>query len=190
MRLSEIKRYIYSDLYRYTGEIKPTIFFRSYFLNLGFKYTCWLRLGKAENTIVRAFAKFMHWRLSRKLLIQIPIKTDIGYGLYLGHHMCVVIHPSARLGNNVNLSQFVTIGANNGKAASIGDNVYIGPGVCIVEDVTIGDDATIGAGSVVVDSVAPEATVAGVPAKYKNSTSPGRYIERRWVPSAEGCERC
>ena len=81
--------------------------------------------------------------------IQLPRQTKVGYGLYIGHGGPVIVNPTAKIGNNVNLSQFTTIGSNRGKAATIGDNVYIGPSVCIVEDVVIGDNVTIGAGSVV-----------------------------------------
>ena len=97
--------------------------------------------------------------------IQILRKTKIGYGLYISHGGPVVVNPSTVIGNNCNLSQFVTIGSNEGKAAVIGDNVYIGPNTCIVEDVCIGDNATIGAGSVVVSDVPPNSTVVGVPGK-------------------------
>lgn len=95
--------------------------------------------------------------------------------------MCVVINPTTILGNNVNLSQFTTIGANNGQAAIIGSNVYIGPGCCLVENILVGDNATIGAGSVVIRDVASGTTVAGVPAKYiSRSEINGRYVGRRW----------
>ena len=75
-----------------------------------------------------------------------------------------MINGTAIIGNNVNLSQFTTIGSNRDKAAYIGDNVYIGPSVCIVENVCIGNCANIGAGAVVVKDVPQNATVAGVPA--------------------------
>jgi serine O-acetyltransferase len=123
----------------------------------------------------------MHRRLSNAYDIQIPVRTRIGYGLYLGHHMSVVVSPSAVIGDNCNLSQFTTIGSNHENAAKIGNNVYIGPGVSLVEDVVIGDNATIGAGSVVVKDVPANATVAGNPAKVISHKEPGRYIRNPWV---------
>jgi serine O-acetyltransferase len=125
-------------------------------------------------------AMLMHSHLSTKYSLQIPRKAVIGYGLYIGHHMCVVINKTAVIGNNCNLSQFVTIGSNHGQAANIGDNVYIGPNTCIVEDVTIGNNVTIGAGSVVVKNIPDNFTAAGNPARLLSEKCPARYIENRW----------
>jgi serine O-acetyltransferase len=122
----------------------------------------------------------MYKKYFRKYGLQISFKTKIGYGLYIGHGIGIIISPSAKIGNNCNLSQFTTIGTNHKKSAIIGDNVYIGPSVCIVEDVNIGNNVSIGAGAVVVKDVPENATVAGVPAKILNYNNPGRYVNNRW----------
>ena len=62
----------------------------------------------------------------------------------------------------------------------IGYGFYIGPNICIVEDVLIKDNVTIGAGSVVCKNLPENATVAGNYAKVLNFNNPGRYIENRW----------
>lgn len=120
------------------------------------------------------------WILRNKQLIQISRKTKIGYGLYISHGGPVVVNPSTQIGDNCNLSQFVTIGSNEGKAAVIGDNVYIGPSCCIVEDVIIGNRVTIGAGSVVTKNIPDDATAAGNYAKVLNYNSVGKYVNNCW----------
>lgn len=172
--------YIKSDLIRYTGSYTKKLLLKHYIRNQSFKYSFWFRLTKHKNIFIQFLAIYMHKRLTNKYLIQIPRNTKVGYGLYIGHHMCIVIAPTALIGDNVNLSQFTTIGSNHGKAATIGNNVYIGPNVNIVENVNIGDCSTIGAGSVVTKDVPENATVAGVPAHVLNYNNPGRYVNRRW----------
>ncbi len=115
-----------------------------------------------------------------KKVIQLPRQTKVGYGLYIAHGGPIVINPSTVIGNNCNLSQFTTIGSNEGQAAIIGDNTYIGPGVCIVENVKIGSNVTIGAGSVVTKDIPDNATAVGNYAKVINYNNPGRYIQNRW----------
>lgn len=181
MKLSEICLYIKSDLHRYRGKHSFKDFCSQYFLNSAFHYSFWLRIGRIRLYPLRLIAKLNHNRLSKKYGMYIPVATQIGYGLYLGHGLGVVVNPTAVLGNNVNLGQFVTIGSNKGKAATIGDNVYIAPNVCIVEDVVIGSNSTIGAGSVVTKDVAENVTVAGIPAKVISEKQPGRFVNRRWT---------
>jgi serine O-acetyltransferase len=173
-------KYIRSDLYRYAGEVGLRAFWSNFLLNRSFQYSFWLRLCKSRNVFVYLFARLIHAHLSKKFLIQIPVATNIGYGLYIGHHMCMVISSTATIGNNCNLSQFLTIGTNNGSAAMIGDNVYIGPGVSLVENITVGSNSTIGAGAVVTRDVPDNSTVAGCPASVISMTQPGRFIKNKW----------
>ncbi len=142
------------DYHRYKTNGGFSSFLKTYYLQRGFRYTVWLRLS-AVSGLVGITAKIILHHLSSKFCNEIHSCTRIGGGLYLGHGYGIVIHPTAVIGSNVNLSQFTTIGSNKGKAATIGDNVYVGPGVCIVEDVTIGEGSTIGAGAVVTKNTPP-----------------------------------
>lgn len=169
-----------SDYKRYKGHnsgLKPLIY-ALLCIDPCITYSFWWRMlsNSSKRNLLWPIAKFMYIRLSRKYGIQIPHQVKIGKGLYLGHGLGIVINPGTKIGNNCNLSQFVSIGTNKNTPAKIGDNVYIGPNVCIVEGVHIGNNVTIGAGAVVVEDVPDNATVAGVPAKVLNYNNPGRFI--------------
>lgn len=144
------------------------------------RWIFWFRCAQFKSWW-QPFAKKKYRSVSGKLLIDIPLKTEIGYGLYIGHPRCIVINEGTKIGNNVNLSQFLSIGTNNNTPATIGDCVYIGPMCCIVEDVNIGNNATIGAGAVVVKDVPDNATVAGVPAQILHFDNPGRFIKNKFA---------
>lgn len=186
MKNEKLFQYILSDYGRYYGQrdftwrimLKATIN-ALFAINHCFAYSYWFRVASIRNPF-QILGILMHRRLTRKYGIQISRKTSIGYGLYIGHGVGIVINPKTIIGNNVNISQFLTIGSNKGTPAIIGDNVYIGPSVCIVEDVKIGDNSSIGAGSVVTKDVPANATVAGVPAKVLNYDNPGRFVNRRY----------
>lgn len=175
-----MNEYIKSDLFRYYGDCRFSTFFRAILRDrtFRFQYAFRLRQGNRGEKILGFFL----WHLCpARHHIVLPPGTKVGYGLYIGHGGPIVVNDSAVIGNNVNLSQFTTIGSNHGKAAVIGDNVYVGPGVSIVEDVTIGNNVTIGAGSVVTKSIPDNATAVGNYAKVINYNNPGRYVSRRWV---------
>lgn len=176
--MNEIFKYIYSDYYRYYGK-NPSrwdlIWQIMTVRNHCFVYNFWFRLASKKNPLYY-FARWKHFRLTRKYGIQIPAGTKIGYGFYIGHGVGIVINGGTVIGNNVNISQFLSIGTNKRTPAVIGDNVYIGPHVSIVEDVHIGNNATIAAGAVVVKDVPENATVGGVPAKVLNVGSVAQWI--------------
>jgi serine O-acetyltransferase len=164
--------YIKSDYHRYRQLLTVRKFVREVRGNRGLRVCVWMRLANStKNPIMRRIYTRLYVGLSHKTGIQIPPGTIIGGGLYIGHGMCVVVHPKTVIGDNCSLSQFTTIGSNHDTPAHIGHNVYIGPGTCIVENVTIGDNAIIGAGSVVVHDVPANCTVAGNPAKIISQKS-------------------
>jgi serine O-acetyltransferase len=95
-----------------------------------------------------------------------------GPGLSIAHYGPIVVHPNARVGKNCRIHNCVLIGVaaaypfNPTAVPSIGDNVFIGPGVSIFGRITVASDIAIGANSVVNRSFdEPGITVAGAPAK-------------------------
>ena len=171
---------IKSDRYRLSGKIEstPLIIVRS-LKPFSSSLLFWLRLCQYRG-VLYPFCRIMYERACRKAQVQISAFMKIGYGLYIGHNICMVINEGTIIGNNVNISHFLNIGTNHNTPAIIGDNVYIGPHVSIVENVKIGNGSSIGAGAVVTKDVPENATVAGVPARVLNYNKPGRYVNRRW----------
>jgi serine O-acetyltransferase len=171
---------IKSDCYRVTGKDEKLYeIFKGLFRPFSSNALIWFRLSQYKGCFYR-FCRFMYSRSCRTWLIHIPLSIKVGYGFHLSHGIGIVVNAGTIIGNNVNLSQFVNIGSNNNTPAIIGDNVYIGPHVSIVEDVKIASNSTVGAGAVVAKDVPENATVVGCPAKVINYDNPGKYITRRW----------
>lgn len=172
--------YIKNDLYRYKGRVSLSLFLMEFFYNRGFVYSFWLRCSQSKYKIISYPSMVILKLKSWKYGIQISPKVKVGYGLYIGHGMSIVVNPTAVIGNNVNLSQFTTIGSNSGPAAIIGNNVYIGPNVCLIGNISVGNDVTIGASAVVTKNVPDNVTVAGVPAKIINQNNHKDYVHNKW----------
>jgi len=109
--------------------------------------------------------------------IEIHPGARIGRRFFIDHGAGVVIGETAEVGDDVLMYQGVVLGGTSLKKEkrhpTIGNNVVIGTGAVVLGAITIGDGARIGAGSVVVKSVPPEATVVGIP---------GRVVEDRHEP--------
>lgn len=176
----DVIKYIKSDAYRYYGKTFFVSILGHYLRDPLIRFHVAFRMKQGDG-VIKFFGSIL-WKLNRtKRTIQLLPETKVGYGLYIEHGGPVVVNPTAVIGNNVNLSQFTTIGSNHNKAAVIGDNTYIGPSVCIVEDVVIGKNVTIGAGSVITKNIPDDATACGNYAKVINYNNPGRYINNRWM---------
>lgn len=171
--------YIKSDLFRYYGNTSLKSFILALNFNRGFNFMFWFRIAQSKILLLSDFAKIMVFLKRRIYRIDIPVQTKIGYGFYIGHGGPLVVNPTTVFGNNCNVSQFTSIGSNKNSAAKIGDNVYIGPNVCIIEYIKIGDNVTIGAGSVVTKDIPMNATVVGNSARILHYNNPAFFIHNK-----------
>lgn len=175
-----MNEYIKSDLYRYYGKTTVPVCIKAFIISRSFRHQVFLRWSNSRG-IKKYIGRSLYYinRYFNKNL-QISYKCKIGYGLYIGHGGPIVISSYTTIGDNCNLSQFTTIGTNTDKGAHIGNNVYIGPNVCIIGDVSIGDNVTIGAGSVVTKDIPEGATAVGNYAKVINFDNQKKYIQNPW----------
>ena len=157
------------DLYRYYGEEGESLAHRL-LRPPELKYIALLRL--AQSCKFRPLKLYYTVRLklmSYKTKIQIPPRTEIGEGFYIGHSGRVIINPEAKLGKNINISTGVTVGyENRGKRKGtpvIGDDCWIGTNSVIVGNVRIGEDVLIAPLTFVNFDVPPHSIVIGNPAK-------------------------
>jgi serine O-acetyltransferase len=118
--------------------------------------------------------------------IEIHPGAKIGKNLFIDHGMGVVIGETSIIGENVTIYHAVTLGGiapsinsdsqrNEKRHPTIGDDVVIGSGAQIIGPVTVGKCARIAANAVVVNDVADDTTMVGVPAKAIKVGNKGNF---------------
>lgn len=92
-----------------------------------------------------------------------------GKGLSIAHRGTIIVNSHSEIGDNCRLHACVNIGTIPGvpdAAPTIGNNVYIAPGVKIYGPIHLGSGIVIGANAVVnKDFEEDNITIAGIPAK-------------------------
>ena len=108
--------------------------------------------------------------------IEIHPAAKIGKNLFIDHGMGVVIGETSEIGDDVTIYHAVTLGGispsidterqrHEKRHPTIEDNVVIGSGAQILGPIKVGKGARIAANAVVVNDVADNTTMVGVPAK-------------------------
>jgi len=137
-------------------------------------------------------AYFIQSRTSSITSTDIHPAARIGNGIMIDHAHDVVIGETCVIEDNVSLMQGVTLGGNGKETGDrqpkIRQGVLIGAGAKILGNIEIGRGSRVAAGSVVLHSVPPNTTVAGIPAKVvgsSGSTEPARIMNHQ-IEADEG----
>ena len=95
--------------------------------------------------------------------------AQIGGGIMIDHATGLVIGETAVVEDNVSMLHAVTLGGIGNTAGDrhpkIRSGVLIAAGAKILGNIEVGEGAKVGAGTLVLESVSPHTTVAGVPAR-------------------------
>lgn len=186
-----LRKYIASDLYRYTTSTSAKSYLRGWYI-AGFRYTTFMRCCRYfANKNVIYYPLFLLCRIilrhySVKYGYQIPWQTDIGPGFMIGHYGAIIVNPNARIGKNCNITVGVLIGLNhkiddNGKSIGfeypvIGDRVSLGNNCKIIGGVTVGTESIIGVCSVVTKDIPPKSIAVGIPAKIISEKGSAAFV--------------
>lgn len=102
--------------------------------------------------------------------IEIHPAATLGQNLFIDHGMGVVIGETVVIGDDVTLYHGVTLGGTSlvkgsKRHPTLGNGVIIGAGAKIIGPIHLGDYVRVGANAVVVENVAANITVTGIPAR-------------------------
>jgi serine O-acetyltransferase len=123
------------------------------------------------NHHMKFIARYISYRTRKITGIEIHPAAIIGKNFFVDHGMGTVIGETTIIGDDVTIYHGVTLGGRGfepGKRhPTIGSHVVIGTGAKILGNIRIGDNARIGANAMVLEDVAPNATIYGIKSKLK-----------------------
>ena len=147
-----------------TRLIEPVLYFKGFHALQAHRLAHWLwRNGRSD------FALTLQSLSSQIFQTDIHPAARIGKGLFLDHATGVVIGATSVIEDDVSMLHGVTLGGTGrirgDRHPKVRRGVLIGAGAKVLGNIEIGRCAMIAAGSVVLDAVPPNKTVAGVPAR-------------------------
>ncbi len=114
-------------------------------------------------------ALYLQSRSSSVFQTDINPQAKLGKGIFIDHATGLVVGATAEIGDDVSIMQGVTLGGtgkiSGDRHPKVRCGVLIGAGAKILGNIEIGHCSRVASGSMVLKTVAPKTTVAGVPAK-------------------------
>ena len=149
--------------------VQPILYFKGFVAIQAYRVSHWLWSNNRYD-----FAYLIQSRSSEVFGIDIHPAAKIGNGLMIDHAHSIVIGETATVGNDVSMLHSVTLGGTGSRGLqrhpTIEDGVLLGAGAKVLGNITVGHCSKVASGSVVLKSVPPKKTVAGVPAKIVGET--------------------
>jgi len=160
--------------------LEPVLYFKGFQAIQTHRLAHWL-WGKGR----KDFAYYLQSRSSAVFQCDINPNARIGRGIFVDHATGLVVGETAVIEDDVSVLHGVTLGGTGKEAGDrhpkIRRGVLIGAGAKILGNIEIGHCARIAAGSVVLQPVPHNTTVAGVPAKVIGEAGcpePSRFMDQ------------
>jgi serine O-acetyltransferase len=151
-----------------TRYVEPLLYFKGYQSLQTYRMAHRLYLMGRKD-----FAFYLQSRVSVVASVDIHPAAKIGRGIMIDHGHDIVIGETAVVEDNVSMLHGVTLGGTGKEEGNrhpkVRKGVLIGAGAKILGNIEIGSCSRVAAGSVVLHSVPPKSTVAGVPARIVGS---------------------
>jgi serine O-acetyltransferase len=147
-----------------TRVMEPVLYFKGFHAIQTHRLAHWLwNQGRQD------FALYLQSRSSEVFQTDINPTARIGRGIFLDHATGLVVGATAVIEDDVSMLQDVTLGGTGkvrgDRHPKIRQGVLIGAGAKVLGNIEVGQCARIAAGSVVLEPVPRNTTVAGVPAR-------------------------
>jgi len=167
-----------------TRVLEPVLYFKGFHALQTHRLAHWLwHRGRQD------FALYLQSRASEVFQTDVHPAARIGRGIFLDHATGLVVGSTAVIEDNVSMLQDVTLGGTGKERGDrhpkIRRGVLIGAGAKILGNIEVGQCARVAAGSVVLQPVPCNATVAGVPARVVGAAGcaePSRAMDQLLSP--------
>lgn len=139
-----------------------------------FAHACWTHGFELTARVLSHVVRFLTG-------VEIHPGAEVGRRCFIDHGAGVVIGETTEIGDDVMLYQGVTLGGDTLKDEkrhpTLEDGATVGANATLLGPIVVGENASVGAGSVLLESVPPNCTAVGNPAKLVGTCEEDESVE-------------